>query len=204
MAKVEEGTDDYSTFLVEGLFDCQGEMSSFFFPYHEIFAHIGVETRSLYYKDITLRFHFTTLSPLERFWSSHFFIKIRQDSWRRFGIYEIDHSVGNIEPVIAPAGEHPVFGVIGLQYPFRIFSHNLPFIVRTSVTLWFIYFAAMMMFFVQVENIAEIYGNVLLFGVVGVELLSNYMSSNYRDYRGSIYTLTISGILLVPMVIMIS
>ena len=62
----------------------------------------------------------------------------------------------------------------------------------------------MMMFFVQVGNIAEIYGNVLLFGVVGMELHSNHNRSIYRNENGSLYELCVGGLLMVVFTVMVS
>jgi uncharacterized membrane protein len=83
-----------------------------------------------------------------------------------------------------------------MSLKFKIFSYNIPFILRQEIPLWTLCFAALMLFFGSPYKIALVYiGNILL-SISFIFLGTNFRRSKYHANSVNLYTLTIGSFIV--------
>jgi hypothetical protein len=74
-----------------------------------------------------------------------------------------------------------------MSFCLRVHSFNVPFIIRYQVPLWVLCLASFALNFARIDQISNIYGNIILISVAQISLLSNFRQSSYHTEYGGLY-----------------
>jgi hypothetical protein len=90
-----------------------------------------------------------------------------------------------------------------ISFSFKVHSFNVPFIIRQQVPLWVLCLASFAISFARLDEIANIYGNIILVSVAQIGLLSNFRQTNFKTEYGGLYEITLGGFIVISLLQMV-
>jgi hypothetical protein len=123
------------THVVMGTFDCDFQLDSTFFPYHEIHSSLKVLVLHQYFRDVIIKYNlFFSEGLVDRHQQfNHLFTNL---TFARFGKYSVDldslrtHSESLPDVSLEEISKNYYPKITQMGFEFRVFSFNVPFILR--------------------------------------------------------------------------